>query len=80
MLGSSIKLSFLSRRTSKVQLREILSRQNRAKTAVLTHADHIQHVIACDQPIGMKRKGHYRYLLLTRFSLVPSLCVSQVWI
>ena len=56
MLGSSIKLSFLSRRTSKVQLREILSRQNRAKTAVLTHADHIQHVIACDQPIGMKQK------------------------
>ena len=62
MLGSSIKLSLLSRRTSRVQLREIQSRQNRAKTAVLTHVDHIQNVIARDQPIGMKRK---RALLLS---------------
>ena len=51
MLGSSIKLSLLSRRTSKVQLRNVQLRQKRAKTAVLTHANHIQHVIARDQPI-----------------------------
>ena len=62
MLGSSIKLSLLSRWTSKIWLREILCvkntvqlQQNRAKTAVLTHADHIQHVIFCEQLIGMKR-------------------------
>ena len=63
MLGSSISLSLLSGRTSKVWLREIprvkktvQSRRNRAKTAVLTRAVHIQHVIARGQPIAMKRK------------------------
>ena len=42
MLGSSIKLSLLSRRTSKVQLREIQLRQNRAKPPVFMHALHIR--------------------------------------
>ena len=69
MLGSFIKLSLLSRRISKVQLRKIpcawilvQSRQNRAKTAVLAHADHIQHVIACEQPIGIKQKRSSKLL------------------
>ena len=63
MPGSSITLSLLSGRTSKVWLREIPCvkntyklRRNRAKTAVLTRADHIRHVIACEQPIGIKQK------------------------
>ena len=66
--GSSITLSFLNRRTSKIWLREIpcvkntvQSRQNRAKTPVLTHADQIQHVIAREQPIGIKRKRSFIY-------------------
>ena len=47
--GSSIILSFLNKQTSKIWLRKIpcvkntvQSRQNRAKTAILTHALHIQ--------------------------------------
>ena len=63
MLGSSIKLSLLCRRTSKVQLREIPRVKNlvqKERNAIfdpfLTHAVHIQHVIALEQPIGMKQK------------------------
>ena len=63
MLGSSIKLSLLSRRTSKVQLTEIPRvknvveiEQNATFDQFLTHAVHIQHVIAREQPIGMKQK------------------------
>ena len=48
--GSSIILSFLNKRTSKIWLRKIpcvkntvQSRQNRAKTAILTHA-HALHI------------------------------------
>ena len=35
--------------------------QNRATTAALMHNDHIQHVIACEQPIGVKRKRSFEY-------------------
>ena len=76
MLGSSIKLSLLSRRTSKVQLRGIQSQQNRAKTAVLTRAVHIQHVIASKQPIEIKRKRASKYStaeiyrILIRYNLI----------
>ena len=75
MLGSSIKLSLLSRRTSKVQLQCLKPRtiatkksENRAKTAVLAHADHIQHVIAREQPIRIKRKRSSKYSTAHRLS------------
>ena len=68
VLGSSIKLSLLSRRTSKVRLPCLKSRTNRDKKSengrfdpFLTRADHIQHVIAREQPIGFKRKRSSKY-------------------
>ena len=75
MLGSSIQLSLLSRRTSKVQLpclkpRTIATKKskNRVKTAVLAHADHLQHVIAREQPIRIKRKRSSKYSTAHRLS------------
>ena len=63
MLGSSFKLSLLSRRTSKVQLHKIPRvknlvqiEQNASFDPFLTRAVHIQHVIARKQPIEMKQK------------------------
>ena len=63
MPGSSISLNLLSRRTSKVELREIPRVKNSYKKSengrfdpFLTRAVHIQHVIAREQPIGIKRK------------------------
>ena len=63
MLGSSFDLSLLSRRTSKVELREIPRVKNSYKKSengrfdpFLTRADPIQPVIAREQPIGIKRK------------------------
>ena len=68
MLGSSIKLSLLSRRTSKVQLTEIPRVKNLVQIErnatfdpFLTRAVHIQHVIAHQQPIGIKRKRTSKY-------------------
>ena len=68
MLGSSIKLSLLSRRTSKVQLTEIPRVKNLVQIErnatfdpFLTRAVHIQHVIASKQPIGIKRKRASKY-------------------
>ena len=63
MPGSSISLNLLSRRTSKVELCEIPRVKNSYKKSengrfdpFLTRADHIQHVIAREQPIKTKRK------------------------
>ena len=42
--------------------------ENRAKTAVLAHADHIQHVIAREQPIRIKRKRSSKYSTAHRLS------------
>ena len=68
VLGSSIKLSLLSRRTSKVQLHKIPRvknlvqiEQNASFDPFLTRAVHIQHVIASKQPIGIKRKRASKY-------------------
>ena len=66
MLGSSIKLSLLSRRTSKVRqenscVKNTKIAPNRAKTDVFTHACHVRHVIAREHPIGMKRKRSSKY-------------------
>ena len=35
--------------------------QNTTFDPFLTHADHIQHVIAREQPIGIKRKRTFKY-------------------
>ena len=63
MLCSSILLSLLSRRTSKVELREIPRVKNSYKTSengrfdpLLTHALYVQRHVTPRQPIGMKRK------------------------
>ena len=63
MLGSSIKLSLLSRRTSKVQLPCLKSRTNRNKKSkngrvdpLLTHALYVQRHVTPRSLIGMKRK------------------------
>ena len=63
MLGSSFDLSLLNRRTSKLWLRKIprvkntvQSRKNRAKTAVLTHALHVQRHVTSYLPIEIKQK------------------------
>ena len=67
MLGSSIKLSLLSRRTSKVQLTEIprvknvvQSRRIERKLPFLTRARHVRHVISCERPIEIKRKMSFK--------------------
>ena len=87
VLGSSIKLSLLSRRTSKVLLPCLKPRTNRDKKSengrfdsILTRADHIQHVIACEQPIGiLSERAHLSTLLLMGF-LIYQLCTSHVLI
>ena len=63
MLGSSITLSFISIRTSKVQLPCLKPRTNRDKKSengrfdpLLTHALYVQRHVTPRQPIGMKRK------------------------
>ena len=68
MLGSSFNLSLLSTRTSKIWLREIPRvkntvqlRQFERKQPFLTHACHVQHVIASEQPIRIKRKRSSKY-------------------
>ena len=68
MPGSSISLDLLSRRTSKVELHEIPRFKNSYKKSkngrfdsILTCADHIQHVISREQPIGIKRKRASKY-------------------
>ena len=76
VLGSSIKLSLLSRRTSKVRLPCLKSRTNRGKIErnatfdpFLTRAVHIQHVIASKQPIGIKRKRASKYSTAQELSI-----------
>ena len=59
MLGSSFDLSLLSRRTSKVELREIPRVKNSYKKSENGRFD--QHVIASKQPIGIKRKRAFKY-------------------
>ena len=58
----------LSRRTSKVELREIPRVKNSYKKSenghfdpFLTRAVHMQQVIAREQPIGIKRKRASKY-------------------
>ena len=61
MLGSSITLSLLSELDKQSTAARNSIATKRAKTAVLTRADHIQHVIAREQPIGYKRKRSSKY-------------------
>ena len=68
MLGSSIKLSLLSRRTSKVELREIPRVKNSYKKSengrfdsILTRALHIRRHVTSRRPIGIKRKRSSKY-------------------
>ena len=62
MLGSSITLSLLSESDKQSTAAPNSIATKRAKTAILTRADHIQHVIAREQPIGInKRKRSFKY-------------------
>ena len=61
MLGSSITLSLLSESDKQSTAARNSIATKRAKKAVLTRADHIQHVIAREQPIGIKRKRASKY-------------------
>ena len=85
MLGSSITLSLLSKSDKQSTSQEnprvknvVEIERNATFDPFLTHADHIQHVIAREQPIGIKRKRSSKYSTATAHGLSND--TNYIWL